>query len=374
MTQYHQYHHTAATTAAAATGYNNKSPYHVASQQYGKEEVRLMKVTKVPVPGTTTVRHELREVIVRTLLLGKKFEDTYLTGDNRHVIPTDTQKNTVYVVSKQWDVARSSIEEFALMLARHFLALYQNRSSSGVHLVEGVNIEVRETLWERLHVNGQEHSHAFERSDRYTRLCNLKAMRGAELPELTSSIRGLRLVKTTQSSFEDYHKCANTTLPEAKDRMMRTDMSGTWTYTEQHRRLMQQYLNSAASVNNDSNVVPRNTSDDVHMAMQRTDYNKIFDSAVRLLTEQFAGEPLRGTMSASLQATVWKMGSAVLDAEPLVANIHLLVPNMHVYLFNLAPFNTKNDNDVWWPADEPHGLMDCLIERTANPTTLRGRM
>ena len=45
---------------------------------------------------------------------------THLTGDNAGVLPTDTMKNTVYAFAKEHGVGEP--EEFALLLARHFVA------------------------------------------------------------------------------------------------------------------------------------------------------------------------------------------------------------------------------------------------------------
>ena len=64
----------------------------ISHHSYGKSRVRLTKVTR------HADHHDLMEVAVDVLLEGD-FEASYLTGDNRKVIPTDTMRNTVYAIA-----------------------------------------------------------------------------------------------------------------------------------------------------------------------------------------------------------------------------------------------------------------------------------
>src|SRR5439155_6571785 len=59
--------------------------------QYGKSETHVVRVTR---NGAT---HEVKDLNVSVALAGD-FGDTHLTGDNSKVVPTDTQKNTVFAV------------------------------------------------------------------------------------------------------------------------------------------------------------------------------------------------------------------------------------------------------------------------------------
>ena len=80
--------------------------------QYGKAETHLVRVVR---DGDV---HELRDLLVSVALSGA-LEAVHLEGDNAAVLATDTQKNTVYAFAKEHGVG--SPEEFALLLARHFL-------------------------------------------------------------------------------------------------------------------------------------------------------------------------------------------------------------------------------------------------------------
>ena len=66
----------------------------LAFNTYGKTDVRLTYVDR------TSPRHEVRELNVSVFFEGD-FTDTYLTGSNTSVLPTDTMKNTVYVLARQ---------------------------------------------------------------------------------------------------------------------------------------------------------------------------------------------------------------------------------------------------------------------------------
>ena len=81
------------------------------SNQYGKAETHLVRITR------DTPRHEIVDLNVTTALRGD-FAAAYTDGDQRLVLPTDTQKNTAYVWSKKH--SPDPMEEYGLSLARHF--------------------------------------------------------------------------------------------------------------------------------------------------------------------------------------------------------------------------------------------------------------
>ena len=82
------------------------------ANQYGKAETRVVRIER------DTDRHEIRDLNVSTSLSGD-FAAAHLAGDQAHVLPTDTQKNTVFAFAREHGVGE--IEEFALRLARHFV-------------------------------------------------------------------------------------------------------------------------------------------------------------------------------------------------------------------------------------------------------------
>src|SRR5262249_6315635 len=79
---------------------------------YGKERVRLVKVTR------HADRHEIRDLTVGIAFEGD-YDAIHTEGDNAHCLPTDTMKNTVYALARLHPVER--IEAFGMALAEHFL-------------------------------------------------------------------------------------------------------------------------------------------------------------------------------------------------------------------------------------------------------------
>ena len=63
-------------------------------------------------------RHVVHDLSVDVALAGD-MEAVHLSGDNSTVLPTDTQKNTVFAFAREHGVGE--IEEFAALLAGHFV-------------------------------------------------------------------------------------------------------------------------------------------------------------------------------------------------------------------------------------------------------------
>ena len=99
----------------------------LSSDSYGKSDVRLTKVTR---RGDI---HQLTEMSVAIELRGE-FTRCYTHGDNSMVIPTDTQKNTVYALAKKHNF--DSIEQFAKILAKHFVDNFSHVTSATVSISE----------------------------------------------------------------------------------------------------------------------------------------------------------------------------------------------------------------------------------------------
>src|SRR4051794_20382543 len=94
---------------------------------YGKSAVRLTKVQR------RADRHELFEFDVAIQLRGD-FADTYVTGSNASVVPTDTMKNTVYALAGEHEI--TSAEQFAQIPASHFVKSFGHVSSALVTIHE----------------------------------------------------------------------------------------------------------------------------------------------------------------------------------------------------------------------------------------------
>src|SRR5260370_20497761 len=102
------------------------------ANQYGKAEIRLLRVVR---DGGTD---DIRDLNVSVTLSGE-LTATHLSGDNSAVLTTDAQKNTVFAFAQEHGVGE--IEDFALLLARHFV-----ESQAAISFAPGT---VEQDPWER---------------------------------------------------------------------------------------------------------------------------------------------------------------------------------------------------------------------------------
>src|SRR3977135_4567752 len=83
--------------------------------QYGKGDTRMVGFARDGPDGSV---HQIKDLNVSIALVGD-FAGSHLTGDNSNIVPTDTQKNTVFAFAKEPGVGE--IEDFAARLGRHFV-------------------------------------------------------------------------------------------------------------------------------------------------------------------------------------------------------------------------------------------------------------
>jgi urate oxidase len=270
--------------------------------QYGKAETHVVRVTR-------GAMHDVKDMTVSIALAGD-FSATHLTGDNSHVVPTDTQKNTVFAFAKD---PVGEIEDFALRLGRHFV------SAHGA--VRRARVSIVEQPWERITVGGKAHPHAFARNGSEVRLAMVTCTEHSA--RVVSGITGLILLKSTGSEFWGYREDHYTTLPETRDRMLATAVEARWRYGGESAGWMEARR-----------------------------------EARRLLIETFASKH-----SLSLQQTLYAMGEAVLEARADIAEIRLTMANKHHFVVDLEPFGLNNENEVFYASDRPYGLIEGTVTR-----------
>jgi hypothetical protein len=78
----------------------SEGPYELGQYGYGKNSVKLLHVHR---DGSF---HSIREYEVSTHLKLLSTKD-FMTGDNKDIIATDTQKNIVYILAKKYGVSPS---------------------------------------------------------------------------------------------------------------------------------------------------------------------------------------------------------------------------------------------------------------------------
>lgn len=277
------------------------------ANQYGKAEVRVVKVTR------DTDRHEIEDLSVSSQLRGD-FQAAHLDGDNGHVVATDTQKNTIFCFARE---GVGSPEAFLLRLSDHF--------TSSFDWVTGGRWSAESYGWERIQVGGEGHDHSFVRKGQETRTALVVA--DGDQRHVIAGLFGLTVLKTTRSGFEGYPKDRYTSLPETKDRILATDVTARWRY-----------------------VADADT--------RELDFNAIYDDVKRLLLEEFTHN-----FSAALQATMFDMGRVVLSKHPEIAEIRFSLPNNHHFVVDLEPYGVENPNEVFFASDRPYGLIEAAVTR-----------
>ncbi|WP_327727113.1 urate oxidase [Streptomyces sp. NBC_00487] len=279
--------------------------------QYGKAENRVVKITR---DGAT---HHIKDLNVSVSLSGD-MDEVHLSGSNASVLPTDTTKNTVYAFAKEHGI--ESAEQFGIHLARHFVT-----SQPAIHRAR---IRVEEYSWERIEHSG-EGAHSFVRKGQETRLAQI-TYDGSSW-EVVSGLKDLTVMNSTDSEFWGYVKDKYTTLPEAHDRILATDVSGRWRFnwTDDERRM--------------------------------PDWEASYEQVRKHLLQAFAE-----TYSLSLQQTLYQMGARIIDNRDEIDEVRFSLPNKHHFLVDLAPFGLKNDTAdgaVYFAADRPYGLIEATVLR-----------
>ncbi|GAB3481128.1 factor-independent urate hydroxylase [Nocardiopsis coralliicola] len=277
--------------------------------QYGKAEVRLVRVTR------DTPVHTLKDINYTSQLRGE-LETVHTEGDNATCLPTDTQKNTVYAKAREWGGV-GAIEDFALRMARHFHDEHP--------YVHGARQEVEEYTWERIATADGPHNHAFVRNGAEVR--NAVVTKDGADEWVVSGFSGLTVLKSTGSEFHGYPKTHYTTLAEVTDRILATDVSARW-----------------RSVGTDH------------------DWDKVYASVKSLMLEAFAE-----THSYALQQTLYEMGRSVLESHGHIAEVKFSMPNNHHFLVDLSPFELDNPGEVFFAADRPYGKIEATVERDDAP-------
>jgi urate oxidase len=277
--------------------------------QYGKAETRLVTVRR---DGDV---HHLTDLNVSIALRGD-MAASHLSGDNAHVVPTDTQKNTVFAFARQAPVGE--IEDFGQRLGRHFVDSFDH--------VRSARVTIEQYGWERIAVDDGPHPHSFRRASDEQRTATVTV--AGEWVSVVSGLTDLVVLKSTGSEFHGFQRDRYTTLPETTDRVLATAVTARW----RHRR-------------------------------PDVDWASSFTSARDALLRAFAT-----THSLALQQTLYRMGEAVLEGQEEIAEIRLSLPNRHHFAVDLTPFHLDNPNEVFFAADRPYGLIEGTVRRDDEPT------
>ena len=203
--------------------------------QYGKTRViffRLAKRSAPPFAASVTID-----------VFGERFGAAYTEGDNREVVATDTMKNFVYATAADFD--GSSPDEYVWFLGQRLLQTYPQ--------MERIRVTAHEVPLDPAHhitpIGRTSYSPpplgALDESDVVFRLTRTDvAMSEADLERrgdeilvtaARSGLEGIRLLKTTGSSFAAFARDEYTSLPELIDRPLTVRMDAHWRYGDPQR-------------------------------------------------------------------------------------------------------------------------------------------
>jgi urate oxidase len=283
--------------------------FELGENRYGKSRIRLVTVRRGP------DRHDLRDLTVAVALEGD-FDAAHTRGDNRNVIATDTLKNTVYAFAR--DRLTGAPEAFGLELARHF---------ASHPVVSRAIVDIEEHGWSRVATDSGPAPDAFVRAGDMIRLARVSVDDAAAV-DVEAGVDGLTVMKTTKSAFSGFDRDRYTTLPEVDDRLMATKVRATWGYR--------------------SELAGGGTFD----------FDAAWDRARAALRSSLAEH-----FSPSVQASIWIMAGAMMDAEPSIDWVRMVLPNLHHWKVDLAPFGLDNPGEVFVSTTEPHGLIDATVRR-----------
>jgi len=185
--------------------------------QYGKTRViffRLAKRSAPPFAASVTID-----------VFGERFGAAYTEGDNREVVATDTMKNFVYATAADFD--GSSPDEYVLFLGQRLLQTYPQ--------MERIRVTAHEVPLDPAH-DDSDVVFRLTRTDVAMSEADLER-RGDEIhvTAARSGLEGIRLLKTTGSSFAAFARDEYTSLPELTDRPLTVRMDAHWRYGDPQR-------------------------------------------------------------------------------------------------------------------------------------------
>ena len=226
------------------------------------------------------------------------------------MIATDTMKNSAYAFAR--DHLDGSLEDYGRALAEHFVEFPQ---------VDRATVSIRGHAWSAIDVAGSPARDAFVRGGEGTRVATVSATPGGTT--VHAGIEDLVVLKTMRSGFSGFPRDRYTTLAETEDRLMATRLTAIW-----------------------------------HYGSPDLDADLTFAAIRATLLEVFADHD-----SPSVQASIWIIGREVLRRHEEVDEIRMVLPNLHHWLADLAPFGMTNDGEVYVSTTEPHGLIEATVRR-----------
>ncbi|KAE9395184.1 uricase [Gymnopus androsaceus JB14] len=294
---------------------------YLSSARYGKDAVRVFRVVR---EGAI---HTIVEYNVKVLLEGD-INVSYTEADNRVVVATDSMKNITYYLAK---VSPHILvpERFAVHLGTHIVSKYAH--------IHKAFVEIEQLRWSRISVgkDGKPHPHSFIRDgeEKRTAKAEIDATAGKDKIQahVSAGINDLLVLKSTGSSFTSFIRDEYTLLKEVDDRIFSTSVDLNYTFA--------------------SFSVPPPKDE------------KKLDLIVPALDQAEPGKD----ESASVQATLYKMGQRIIAENAGVQSVSYALPNKHYIPVDLNYIGIDNltpaKAEVFQPVAAPSGLITATVSR-----------
>jgi urate oxidase/2-oxo-4-hydroxy-4-carboxy-5-ureidoimidazoline decarboxylase len=242
---------------------------------------------------------------VLMLVYGDAFWPTYTAGDNSSIVATDSMKN--FIQRETLHFPGHDVEALCRFLGTKFLDTYSH--------VEGVQVTASAIPYA-----GMGGGLAFSPDGPERAFARVELQRQG-IAEMTSGIRGFRLLRLGGSSFEGFIRDQYTTLPEIADRPLHMWLDLEWQYVDSERAFTKGALTARVR---------------------------------RLVRDVFAGFE-----SGSIQQLIYQMGTKLLADEPALAEVHLEANN--------RTWDTVaeqgDDRAVYTDARPPYGCLGLRLKR-----------
>ncbi len=278
----------------------------LAGNSYGESRIRLLRLMH------RGGLHEAKDLTLDVRFEGD-FDASHHQGENRAILPSETIKNTVYVLSRQYPA--EAIEEFAFHLTEHFLTYNPQ--------VTLVDIRISERPWSRITIGDKGHASAFVANANEKRTTHISARR--EKIILRSGLEDLQLMKTAGFSFSGFLRDPYTTLQENQQRILRASLTANWTYASPEPEMP---------------------------------FSTIWHGARKALLETFAAHDAK-----SLQHLLYALAQTALENFEAMSEIQLRILDNYCPCADLKSFGMENDNELFVPLEEPEGVASLSLRR-----------
>ncbi|CRK95680.1 CLUMA_CG009138, isoform A [Clunio marinus] len=255
-----------------------------------------------------------------------RLKQFFIKADNSELICANGCIDTIYILANNHGI--KSPEAFGTLVCNHLLSEYDNMTMA--------QLTIEDFAWNKISYDGDMnceektilHNHAFIHNSDCARTCTVTFHRKDDVPTVTSGIKNLRLMKTAQAQFIGFRRDGYTTLPDIFDKLLCTNVTCTW------------------------NLKKGSTYED---------YNRIWNDVKNRIIKCWGGDPVEGVLSTCMQFTLQTIERNILESNPEIISIQMLMPNLLYADFDFSKFKTleikRGFRSIHIPSEKPLGAV-----------------